>query len=129
MRPARKALRALARRRQPRTLIEFACRLELDAAGVRDTSRDLSPARLAAVAGDVSMACLHLSEAVEAWAAWLGSRAVGEPMVGAVEVAIAGARVELRSLLSHLRQANADARAIEAVLITLARHDLSGASR
>ncbi len=100
------------RRRSPRTLIEFASRLELDAAGLRDQSHGLSPARLSVAVGDVSLACDHLVDATEAWGKWLGC-----------EVATSAAATANRELARDLRGSRDYARAMSVSLAELSRHN------
>ena len=112
---------ATRRRRAPRTLIEFASRLEFDAAGLRSSSQDLSPARLAAVVGDVSLACEHLAAAAEAWGFWLASQSLAVAPVDAG--AIVDAHDTLRSLSADLHRARSSASAVGASLVRISRLD------
>jgi len=119
---ARSALRAARRRRTPQTLIEFASRLELDAAGIHDQSQELSPARLAVTVADLSQACEHLTAAANVWSCWLGCDARSLFAVGSGEVVV-GAREHLRALTAGLGQSRDDARALSVSLTELSRHD------
>jgi hypothetical protein len=122
---ARNAISSVAaarRRRSPRTLIEFASRIEFDAAGLRDQSQTLSPARLAAAVSDVALTCDHLVEAIEAWDRWLGGEAQPLLVVGAAQ-AVVDAREHLQALLSDLHRSGEDARSLSVSLTALARHN------
>lgn len=120
---ARSALRAVTRgRRAPQSLVEFASRLELDAAGMRDQSQTLSPARLAVAVEDLSQACDHLAAAADAWSCWLGCDARTLFAVGSAEGAV-GALEHLRALRADLGQTRDAARALSVSLTELARHD------
>jgi hypothetical protein len=124
--PVRNAISAVAakrRRQSPRTLIEFASRMEFDAVGVRDQSQTLSPARLAAAVNDVSLVCDHLADTTEVWGCWLGCEAQTLIAVGAAEVAAVDSREHLRALRCDLRQSSQDARALSVSLAVLARHN------
>ena len=123
---ARNAISSVAaarRRRAPRTLIEFASRIECDAAGLRNLSQTLSPARLAAAVSDLALACDHLAEATEAWDRWLGCEAQMLLVVGAAEAAAVDAREHLQALLCDLRRCGDDARSLSVSLTVLARHN------
>jgi hypothetical protein len=123
---ARNAIASVAakrRRRSPRTLIEFASRMEFDAAGLRDQSQTLSPARLAVAVSDVSLVCDHLVEATGTWGCWLGCEAQTLFVVGAAEVAAVDAREHLRALRCDLHRSSQDARDLSASLAVLARHN------
>lgn len=120
----RSALRAASlRRRAPQTLVEFAGRLEFDAAGVREHSQTLSPARLAVVVGDVSLASGHLVDATNSWSRWLGCDANTLFAVDEADVLALDARKHLRNLRAALTQARDDAGALSASLTELSRHD------
>jgi len=114
---------AARRRRSPRTLIEFASRMELDAAGLREQSQTLSPARLAAAVDDVALTCEHLVAATEAWGGWLGCEAQTPFAVGAADVAAVDSREHLRALRCDLRRSGQDARALSVSLAVMARHN------
>jgi hypothetical protein len=121
---ARNAIAAVTcRQRPPRTLIEFASRIEADAAGLRDQSQPLSPARLSAAVSDLSQACDHLVDATEVWGGWLGCEANEVFAVGSAQVAVVDARQHVRALRADLCSSRDDAGALSVSLAELARHN------
>lgn len=124
--PARTAIRDAFRRwrRGPRTLIDCASRVELDARELRDAT-PISPARLIVTLADTAQACGHLADASDGWARWLGRHATStQPDApGELSSAVSSARSALGALAEQLRHAQTEAGEAGNALDTVARHN------